>query len=170
MPKMKKRLTFSDVAQALGCTAADVRAVVVEEKRLPAIYVTLVGYTEAYNYQLLKVDNEGLAYDLSVGGLEGSVHTGYLRVERFALDQFIAQENIKMVSSGMPKAMGKRGETSYLNIIGGLLELIQTPRLDRGSEAAVIRELVKNYSDIDGISKSQLEKTFAAAKRSLKAV
>lgn len=79
MPKMKNRLTFGDVAQALRCTTADVRAVVVEEKRLPAIYVTLVGYAEAYNYQLLKVDDEGLAFDLSVGGLEGSVHTGYPR-------------------------------------------------------------------------------------------
>jgi len=170
MPKLKNRLTFGDVGQALGCTAADVRALVVEEKRLPAVYVTLVGYAESYNYQLLKVDDEGLAFDLSVGSLEGAVHTGYLRVERLAFDQFIAQANIKTAPSGMPKALGKRGETSYLNIIGGLLELIQNPRPDRDSEAAIIRELVKNYSDSDGISKSQLEKTFAAAKRSLKAV
>lgn len=170
MPKMKNRLTFGDVAQALGCTAADVRALVVEEKRLPAIYVTLIGAAQTYDYQLLKVDDEGHAFDLSVGGMDGSVHTGYLRVERTALDQYIAQATIKTVQSGMPKTIGKRGETSYLNIIGGLLELIQNPRPDRGSEAAIIRELVRNYSDSDGISKSQLEKTFAAAKRSLKAV
>ena len=89
MPKMKNRLTFGDVAQALRCTTADVRAVVVEEKRLPAIYVTLVGAAQTYDYQLLKVDDEGLAFDLSIGGMEVSVHTGYLLVERFALDQFV---------------------------------------------------------------------------------
>ena len=59
MPKLKNRLTFGDVGQALGCTAADVRALVVEEKRLPAVYVTLVGAAQTYDYQLLKVARQG---------------------------------------------------------------------------------------------------------------
>lgn len=67
MQKLENRLAFGDVAQALGCTAADVRAVVVEEKRLPAVYVTLVGAAQNHDYQLLKVDDDGLAFDLSVG-------------------------------------------------------------------------------------------------------
>jgi len=63
------------VANVLGCATADVRALVVEQKRLPAVYVTLVGAAGAYDYQLLKVNDEGYAFDLSVGGMESSLCT-----------------------------------------------------------------------------------------------
>lgn len=65
------------------------------------------------------------------------------------------------------KPVAARAETTYLNIIGALLELVLNHRQGRDSEAAVIRELVKNYGDKQGISESNLQKKFPAAKRSL---
>lgn len=59
-------------------------------------------------------------------------------------------------------------KTSHLNIIGALLELIQSPRPGRDSAAAVIRELLENYPEKQGISKRNLEKVFGQAKESLK--
>lgn len=58
-------------------------------------------------------------------------------------------------------------ETTYLNTIGALVELIQTPRPGRGSEAAVIREILSNYSERPGISKRTLEALFPEAKKRL---
>lgn len=66
------------------------------------------------------------------------------------------------------KRLTDRERSGLLNIIGAMLELLQTPRAGRESDAAVITELVKNYSDKYGISKSNLEGKFSAAKRSLK--
>lgn len=61
-----------------------------------------------------------------------------------------------------------RSETTYLNIIGAMLELLRNPRPGREkSDAAVIRELIENYSDKPGISKTSLENKFAAARRRL---
>ena len=59
-------------------------------------------------------------------------------------------------------------KTSHLNIIGALLELIQSPRPGRDSAAAVIRELLENYPEKQGISKRNLEKVFGQAKEILK--
>lgn len=67
------------------------------------------------------------------------------------------------------KQLADRERSGFLNIVGAMLELLQSPRDGRGSDAAVIRELVENYSDKYGISKSSLENKFAEAKRSLKA-
>jgi len=125
MPKLKNRLTFDDVGQALGCTTADVRALVVEEKRLPAVYVTLIGAAQTYGYQLLKVNDEGLAFDLSVGGLEGSVHTGYLRVERSALEQFRQENGIvdipsRNIDASDEKPLGTIERKTLLTIIAAI--------------------------------------------------
>lgn len=60
-----------------------------------------------------------------------------------------------------------RAEATYLTIIGALLELVRTPRAGRDSDAAVIRELIENYSDKPGISKTTLEAKFADARRRL---
>lgn len=62
---------------------------------------------------------------------------------------------------------GARAETTYLNIIGAMLELLKTPREGRDNDAAVIEEIVKNYADKPGISPRTLQEKFAAAKRSL---
>ncbi len=64
---------------------------------------------------------------------------------------------------------GERAETTYLTIIGALLELVRNPRPGRDSDAAVIRELTDNYSDKPGIAKSTLEGKFAEARRQLQA-
>ena len=62
---------------------------------------------------------------------------------------------------------GERAEATYLTIIGALLELVRSPRQGRDSDAAVIRELIENYSDKPGISKTTLEGKFADARRRL---
>lgn len=63
---------------------------------------------------------------------------------------------------------GERTEATYLNIIGAMLELLRSPRPGREeSDAAVIRELIENFSDKPGISKTTLEAKFADARRRL---
>jgi hypothetical protein len=62
-----------------------------------------------------------------------------------------------------------RSEATYLTIIGALLELVRNPRPGRDSDAAVIRELIENYGDKPGISKTTLETKFAEARRRLNA-
>ena len=63
---------------------------------------------------------------------------------------------------------GERAEATYLNIIGAMLDLLRSPRPGREeSDAAVIRELIENYSDKPGISKTTLETKFAEARRRL---
>jgi hypothetical protein len=71
----------------------------------------------------------------------------------------------------MPRAekpLSSRELTTYLNIIGAMLELLKSPRPGRDGNAAIIRELVDNYSDKHGVSKTSLENKFADAARSLK--
>ena len=69
--------------------------------------------------------------------------------------------------SPTPSKLSPRETTTYLNIIGALLELIQTPRAGRDSEASAIRELLENYPEKEGISKRTLEKKFSQAKKVL---
>ena len=89
------RLTFHRAAEILGITTDDVRSLVVEmPRRLPAIYVTQVGYAEPYEWQLLRVDSAGNAFDMSVGGIDGAVHTGFLRIESAALEKFIRDNDL----------------------------------------------------------------------------
>jgi hypothetical protein len=96
MRKLIRKLNFRQAAEILGIDSDDVRALVVEERRIPAVYVTQVGYSEPYEYQILKVDAEGRAFDLTVGGMDGTVHTGYLRIERDALERFMLAEGIHL--------------------------------------------------------------------------
>jgi hypothetical protein len=63
----------------------------------------------------------------------------------------------------------KRAETTYLNIIGAMLELLQSSKPGRESAAGIIRELVDNYGDKHGIRKTTLEVKFAEAVRSIRA-
>lgn len=60
-----------------------------------------------------------------------------------------------------------RSETTYLNIIGAMLELLKSPRTGRENDAAIIQEIVNNYSDKPGISSRTLQDKFALAKRTL---
>ena len=68
---------------------------------------------------------------------------------------------------GASEPLPRRAETTYLTIIGALLELVRNPRSGRDSDAAVIRELIENYSDKPGISRTTLEAKFADARRRL---
>lgn len=66
-----------------------------------------------------------------------------------------------------PKRPSKRAETSEKRIIGAILKHV-LPRAGYESEAALISDLLEHgYDNYDGISKRNLEKTFAEAKRSL---
>lgn len=70
---------------------------------------------------------------------------------------------------------GERAETTYLNIIGGLLNLMLSktpagkPQSVFSSQSAIIDTLLAHYSGNSGISKRTLEEKFAEAKRSLTA-
>lgn len=101
MSKLTSRFNFQQAAERLGITTDDLRSLVVEMPRqLPAIYVTQVGYAEPYEYQLLKVDSMGRAFDMSVGGMDGAVHTGFLRIERVALEKFIFEKGLTIIPIG----------------------------------------------------------------------
>lgn len=75
-------------------------------------------------------------------------------------------ESLRAMVDGQ-RAPSQRTETTYLNIIGVMLELIQSPRPGRNSNASIIDEMISNYGEKPGISKSTLENKFAEAKRSL---
>ena len=69
---------------------------------------------------------------------------------------------------------GARAETTYLNIIGGLLGLLlgSTPAGKNSvylNQDAIISGLLGNYLNTPGISSSNLEEKFAKANRSIKA-
>ena len=70
---------------------------------------------------------------------------------------------------------GARAETTYLNIIGGMLGLMlgTTPGGQRGSayasQAAIISALLAHHGGKPGIADSTLEQKFAEANRSIKA-
>jgi hypothetical protein len=78
-----------------------------------------------------------------------------------------SKENEKEISASAEKILGAREKNSYLRIIGAMLELLKNPRPGRLDDAAVIRELLANYSDREGISERNLAAKFAEAKRLL---
>jgi hypothetical protein len=58
-------------------------------------------------------------------------------------------------------------QETLLNIIGALLTIIVKPDYARGqSQSALISKLLAKFSDLPGLSKSNLERVFAAALRS----
>ncbi|GKT16236.1 hypothetical protein AVHY2522_10945 [Acidovorax sp. SUPP2522] len=63
--------------------------------------------------------------------------------------------------------MGQRERNAYLRLVGAMLELLKSPRPGRDDDTSIIRELVDNYGDTDGISESSLARKFAEAKRLL---
>lgn len=78
--------------------------------------------------------------------------------------------------SPIPSAdIGKRSETTYLNIIGGLLALMLgkspagNPQSSFENQAAIIAVLLAHYDGKPGIAQRTLEDKFAAANRSLTA-
>ena len=95
-------------------------------------------------------------YDLAASHL--------LQIERNSFNAWATQfANTPVVH----KALSNRERQTLMNTIAVLLEMIQTPKPGRNSEADVIREMLENYPEKQGISKRTLEEKFAAAKQSL---
>jgi FtsZ-binding cell division protein ZapB len=93
-----------------------------------------------------------------------------LNQERDALE---AERNSQLVMVDNQAVPGERAETTYLNIIGGLLGLLlgQSPNgkpySSFASQAAVISALLAHHEGKPGVSARTLEEKLAAAKRSL---
>ena len=119
-------------------------------------------YREATYFQLLgtAANSDGKRFEYPLGGLPTGAA---LVISQDEIQRFVS--SLKTTSNFELEA---KERNSLLNIIGALVELIQNPRNGRNSQSAVIDELVENFSDAPGVSKRNLEKKFADAKRSLK--
>ena len=80
--------------------------------------------------------------------------------ERFSIEKTVKE-----------KPIGEREKTTYLNIIGALLEVIkgESPDISKRPDFSSEAKLIEHFAafDIPGLSKSTLESKFAQAKRSL---
>jgi hypothetical protein len=90
------------------------------------------------------------------------------------LDELIEfQKRPELQSTEQRKPIGGRAESTYLNIIGALLDLLvgTTPDGRRKSaysnQTAVISAIVERFPGVDGLSSRNLETKFPQAKRSL---
>ena len=103
-------------------------------------------------------------------------HLCMLREEVLRADmQIFGNGNDAVAPQTANAPINQRAETTYLNIIGGLLGLMlgTTPGGKKGSaydsQTAVIDALLAHHGDKQGIAKSTLEQKFADANRSIKA-
>jgi len=93
-----------------------------------------------------------------------------LRGEKDAIE--LERDSLKAMVEKMGTP-GERAESTYLNIIGAMLELILSkspggqPYSTFVSQAAIISALLAHYEGKPGIAARTLEEKFAAAKRSL---
>lgn len=103
-----------------------------------------------------------------------------LVIQRQHIESF--ENSLAKASNTKQAPLSHRAETSYLNMIAALLDVITTgiptpekttgklgPASEFKSEARLITAIANHYRDIDGLSKSNLERKFPAAKRSLTA-
>ena len=92
---------------------------------------------------------------------------------RAAHEALTKEHAARSAASNDDRALGSRSESTYLNVIGGLLSLLLgkspggKPYSSFASQEAVINALVAHHGDQLGISKSTLENKFAQAKRRL---
>lgn len=77
--------------------------------------------------------------------------------------------SIAVDETNTEKELEPRERLTLLNIIGVMLELLQSPKPGRTSDAAIIKEMIENYGEKPGIKQRTLQEKFPAAKRSLKA-
>jgi len=119
-------------------------------------------------FQALQVDRDALRADLEnvkAAKVATICEMDALRGERDSLRAIVEKMNIP----------GERAETTYLNIIGGLMGLMlgKSPGGNAQSvfdnQAAIIAALLAHHDGKPGISARTLEDKFAAAKRSLTA-
>jgi hypothetical protein len=98
---------------------------------------------------------------------------GVLVVEEWALIEFENHHIKNHTNAAINTSLTQKEKTTYLNIIGGLLELMlgETPAGNKQSvfkdNTAIINALLAHHDGKQGISKRTLESKFAAAKRSL---
>lgn len=92
------------------------------------------------------------------------IRTGAIR----EYEESLVKTTDKSEKKGEKPVLARERET-FLNIIGVMLELLQTQKSGRDSDAAIIKEMIDNYGDKSGIKKRTLEEKFPAAKRSLAA-
>lgn len=82
------------------------------------------------------------------------------------------QERLSCNDSATKKPLGGRAETTYLNIIGALLEVLSgdSPGIQKHPDFISEAKLIEHFSgfNISGLSKTTLELKFASAKRSIK--
>jgi hypothetical protein len=103
----------------------------------------------------------------------GLPRDGVLVVRTDALREFEASVND--IDPKAEKPLGDRAETTYLNIIGGLLGLLLgkspagKPQSVFENQATVIDGLLAHHDGKPGISRRTLEEKFAVAKRNLTA-
>ena len=96
------------------------------------------------------------------------VGTDIQLLRKIASQTTLSQQGGATVSVERP--LTPRERDGLLNIIGGLLELLQdqrTTRADTTNQTKIIEALVAAYSDKGGISQRNLEAKFAEAKRGL---
>ena len=94
----------------------------------------------------------------------GGLPADSVLVVRTAALQVLAEPEKEPISD---KPLSARERVTLLTIVGVMLELIQSHKPGRDSEAAVIKEMLQNYEEKPGISKRNLEQKFAEAKRVL---
>lgn len=95
-----------------------------------------------------------------------------LVVRPTAIQEFLAA----LLYSDHPQSepLDQRAETTYLNIIGGLLEIMLNKTMPGskhrvfGNQSAIIQSILEKYNDKHGISQRTLDDKFAKAKRTLK--
>ncbi len=100
--------------------------------------------------------------------------TDIYREQKAKIDELNAEcERLRVVANAND-VPGTRSESTYLNIIGGLVELMleTTPGGRKGSvyesQASIVSALLERHKDKAGISKTTIELRFAAAHKSLK--
>jgi len=97
-----------------------------------------------------------------------------LTEERDALKARVAELEANQPTGGQEpdKPVSVKEKTTYLNIIGGLLELLLKEKMPGGlnkwTQDTITSALLDSHSDKQGISPSSLGHKFAAANRSLK--
>lgn len=99
--------------------------------------------------------------------------------DRSSISQWLSESGLPSAYSFAPlptskeprqevSGLSERERASLFRIIGALVELATSPNKQRWpNQTALIKELLDNYSDKEGISKSGLEGKFAEAKRRL---
>ena len=77
-------------------------------------------------------------------------------------------------NTSVEKLLDERSESAYLNIIGGLLIVMQDKSLTEnqkalfGNQSAIIQTLIAKFDGVYGISQSNLDTKFAKANQSIK--